>query len=90
MKGTLLVLALLVTQELGIEMGESRKEGQMAFLILASLCLTPSPPPHGDLQVASRDRVRGQLGDRCPGVLHKPPEVFRHGLEGEVWRWRGP
>lgn len=44
MKGTLLVLALLVTQELGIEMGESRNEGQMAFLILASLCLTPSLP----------------------------------------------
>lgn len=44
MKGTLLVLALLVTQELGIKMGESRKEGQMAFLILVPLYLTPSPP----------------------------------------------
>lgn len=35
MKGTLFVLALLVTQELGIEMGKGRKEGQMAFLIFA-------------------------------------------------------
>uniref|UniRef100_A0A8C7BMI9 Uncharacterized protein n=1 Tax=Neovison vison TaxID=452646 RepID=A0A8C7BMI9_NEOVI len=34
MKGTLLMLALLVTQELGIEMGESWKEGQIASLIL--------------------------------------------------------
>lgn len=44
MKGTLLMLALLVTQELGIEMGESWKEGQIASLILVPIYLTPSSP----------------------------------------------
>lgn len=39
MKGALLVLALLVTRELGIKMGETRKEGTDGLL---DPCLTPS------------------------------------------------
>lgn len=42
MKGTLLVLALLVTRELGTQMGENRKEGRNGLL---DLCPTGSLPP---------------------------------------------
>ena len=68
MKGALLVLALLVTRELTFETHVGRREGPDG----------PDPCPvsshcilHSAVQAASRDRVRGQLTDQCPGALQK-------------------
>ena len=69
MKGALLVLALLVTRELTFKTTEGRKEGPddpSDPCPLSSHCIL-----HSAVQAASRDRVRGQLTDQCPGALQK-------------------
>lgn len=68
MKGTLLVLALLVTRELGIEMGENEKEGKDG---LPDIWPNLSPPPP-DLWAASGKKFGGELGDFYTGACRKP------------------
>lgn len=59
MKGILLVLVLLVTTELSFQTGKHRKRGQIVFVILAPVHLTPFS--FGDLQVNDRNRVNEHL-----------------------------